>query len=65
MLKKSKDEIPNHIPRRQYNDRRKLNAGLCEEIRKRMALAMDGRTTFALTANRWRFAGWLGESAAR
>ena len=42
MLKKSKDEIPNLISRRQYNDRRKLNAGLCKEIRRRMALAMDG-----------------------
>ena len=37
-----KDEIPNLIPRRQYNDRRKLTAGLCEEIRKRIADEIDG-----------------------
>ena len=41
-LKGSKDRMPNLVSRRQYNDRRKITAGLCEEIRKRMALAMDG-----------------------
>jgi len=42
MLKSLASDMPNLISRRQYNDRRKLTAGLCEEIRKRMALAMDG-----------------------
>jgi len=42
MLKTLSSEMPNLISRRQYNDRRKLTAALCEEIRKRMALAMDG-----------------------
>lgn len=42
MLKTLASEMPNLISRRQYNDRRKLTAALCEEIRKRMALAMDG-----------------------
>ena len=37
-----KDGIPNLISRRQYNDRRKLTAGLCEEIRKRIADEIDG-----------------------
>lgn len=41
MHKKGKEEIPNLISRRQYNDRCKLNAGLCEEMWKCMALAMD------------------------
>jgi hypothetical protein len=36
------DEMPNLISRRQYNDRRKLTAGLCEEIRKRIAEEIDG-----------------------
>lgn len=36
------DEIPNLISRRQYNDRRKLTAGLCEEIRKRIVDEIDG-----------------------
>ena len=42
MLKSSQNKLPNIISRRQYNDRRKKTAGLCEEIRKRMALSMDG-----------------------
>ena len=37
-----KDAIPNLISRRQFNDRRKLTAGLCEEIRKRIADEIDG-----------------------
>ena len=41
-LSNSKDEIPNLISRRQYNDRRKLTAGLCEEIRKRIVDSIDG-----------------------
>lgn len=41
-LSRCKDEIPNLISRRQYNDRRKLTAGLCEEIRKRIADEIDG-----------------------
>lgn len=42
MLKSHSGLMPNLISRRQYNDRRKLTAGLCEEIRKRMATTMDG-----------------------
>ena len=30
------------ISRRQFNDRRKKTAGLCEELRKRIAMEMDG-----------------------
>ena len=41
-LSSYKDEIPNLISRRQYNDRRKLTSGLSEEIRKRIAEEIDG-----------------------
>ncbi len=41
-LQEYKDYFPNLISRRQFNDRRKKTAGLCEEIRKRMAMKMDG-----------------------
>lgn len=37
------DELPNLISRRQYNQRRKLTAVLGEEIRKDIAMAMDGK----------------------
>ncbi len=37
-----KDCIPNLISRRQFNDRRKKTVGLCEELRKRVAMEMDG-----------------------
>ena len=33
-LQEYKDNIPNLISRRQFNDRRKKTAGLCEELRK-------------------------------
>ncbi len=36
------DSLPNLISRRQYNQRRKLTAVLGEEIRKDIAMAMDG-----------------------
>ena len=36
-LQEYKDCIPNLISRRQFNDRRKKTAGLCEELRKRIA----------------------------
>ena len=36
-LQEYKDCIPNLISRRQFNDRRKKTAGLCEELRKRVA----------------------------
>lgn len=36
------DSLPNLISRRQYNQRRKLTAALGEEIRKEIAMAMDG-----------------------
>ena len=41
-MKEHKNEIPNLISRRQYNDRRKFTANLCEQIRKNIAQAMDG-----------------------
>ena len=43
LLKKYKSEIPNLISRRQYNDRRKYTADLCEQIRKNIVLAIDGK----------------------
>ena len=33
-LQEYKDNIPNLISRRQFNDRRKKTSGLCEELRK-------------------------------
>lgn len=41
-LEEYRDRMPNLISRRQYNDRRKYTAGLCEKIRKRMAECLDG-----------------------
>ena len=41
-LQEYKDSIPNLISRRQFNDRRKKTAVLCEELRKRIAMEMDG-----------------------
>ena len=41
MLSQGGGGIPNLISRRQYNDRRKSTAGLCEEIRKRIAGDID------------------------
>ena len=41
-LQEYKDSIPNLISMRQFNDRRKKTAGLCEELRKRIAMEMDG-----------------------
>ena len=38
----SKKELPNLISRRQFNARRKLTARLAEEIRKDVAVAIDG-----------------------
>lgn len=37
-----KDDLPNLISRRQFNARRKLTARLAEEIRKDVAVAIDG-----------------------
>jgi len=37
-----KDHLPNQISRRQFNVRRKLTARLAEEIRKEVAVAIDG-----------------------
>ena len=37
-----KDDLPNQISRRQFNVRRKLTARLAEEIRKEVAVAIDG-----------------------
>ena len=41
-LKEYKADMPNLISRRQFNDRRKFTAELCEKIRKRIASKMDG-----------------------
>ena len=41
-LQDYKAEMPNLISRRQYNDRSKFTANLCEQIRKRIAQAIDG-----------------------
>ena len=41
-LKDYRDQMPNLISRRQYNDRRKYTAALCEKIRKRVAESLDG-----------------------
>lgn len=41
-LQEYKDKLSTLISRRQFNDRRKNTAGLCEEIRKRLAMKMDG-----------------------
>ena len=41
-LQHHRDEFPNLVSRRQYNDRRKFTRNLCEEIRKRIADKMDG-----------------------
>lgn len=40
-LREYKASIPNLISR-QFNDRRKKTVGLCEELRKRIAMEMDG-----------------------
>ena len=37
-----KTDFPNIISRRQYNDRRKFTANLCEQVRKLIAQAIDG-----------------------
>ena len=41
-LQEYKANIPNLISRRLFNDRRKKTAGLCEKLRKRIAMKMDG-----------------------
>lgn len=45
-FKEYKGKIPNLISRRQFNDRRKSTAGLCEKIRRQIAMAIDGRKDF-------------------
>jgi len=45
-LEEYRDRIPNLISRRQFNDRRKKTAGLCEEIRKRLACKIDSGEDF-------------------
>ena len=45
-LQEYRDRIPNLISRRQFNDRRKKTAELCEEIRKRLAHKIDGEENF-------------------
>lgn len=46
LLEKHKDELPNLISRRQYNDRRKFTANLCEQIRQNIAQAIDGNEDY-------------------
>lgn len=41
-LQEYRNEIPNLISPRQYNDRRKITSSLCNVIRERMAAEMDG-----------------------
>ena len=41
-MEEHKADFPNLISRRQYNDRRKFTANLCEQIRKNIAQAIDG-----------------------
>ena len=41
-LEEYRDKMTNLISRRQYNDRRKFTAELCEKIRKRMVTKIDG-----------------------
>ena len=40
-LEEYRKQMPNLISRRQYNDRRKSTAHLCEKIRKRIVEAID------------------------
>ena len=50
-----KTDLPNLISRRQYNDRRKSIANLCEQIRKHIAQAIDGdKDYFVLIQSRYR-----------
>lgn len=42
LLSNSKQDFPNLISRRQFNDRRKKTARLCELIRKKIADSIDG-----------------------
>ena len=41
-LNDCREKMPNLISRRQFNDRKKQTASLCEEIRKRIAMEIDG-----------------------
>lgn len=55
-LQEYKDCFPNLISRREYNDRRKKTARLCEEIRKRIVMKMDGAKNNSLwTQNQYRY----------
>lgn len=45
-LSEYKEEFPNLISRRQFNDRRKLTGTLCEAIRKQIAEFVDGGESF-------------------
>lgn len=48
-LQEYRTEIPNLISRRQFNDRRKFTANLCEQIRKNVAMAIDaGEDVFCI-----------------
>ena len=45
-LSEYQDKFPNLISRRQFNDRRKITSKLCEDIRKRIAVSIDGGENF-------------------
>lgn len=45
-LEEYRQQMPNLISRRQYNDRRRLTSALCNSIRKNMAAAIDGAEEF-------------------
>ena len=60
LLEEYKSDIPNLISRRQFNDRRKFTANLCEQIRKNIALAIDaGKTCFVLIQNQYPYVASL------
>ncbi len=51
-LEEYRKQMPNLISRRQYNDRRKLTAQLCEKIRKRIVEAIDGGVDYFIIDTR-------------
>ena len=54
-LQEYRNKIPNLISRRQFNDCRKKTAGLCEEIRKRLACKMDDGENFFIVDSKYCF----------
>lgn len=63
LLEEYKSDIPNLISRRQFNDRRKFTANLCEQIRKNIALAIDAaKICFVLILNQYPYVVLLVQS---